>query len=100
MAEEEAIENNKNTSTEEADNSKEQKTTTTAKENKIVDPEFFSCLLQPASADSDPEYIGIRRLLLCCKAESGVHRRLVTSLLAYICCVHALCTVFVSITVN
>ncbi|RVW36628.1 WD repeat-containing protein 13 [Vitis vinifera] len=43
--------------------------------NKAVDPTFFSCLLQPSSADSDPQYIGIRRLLLRRKAESGVHRR-------------------------
>ncbi|XP_034681600.1 WD repeat-containing protein 13 [Vitis riparia] len=43
--------------------------------NKAVDPTFFSCLLQPSSADLDPQYIGIRRLLLCRKAESGVHRR-------------------------
>ncbi|PON77408.1 Guanine nucleotide-binding protein, beta subunit [Trema orientale] len=40
-----------------------------------VDPELFSCLLQPASSDADPDYIGIRRLLLRRKAESGVLRR-------------------------
>ncbi|CAL1384899.1 unnamed protein product [Linum trigynum] len=41
-----------------------------------VDPEFFCCLLQPANADSDPDYLGIRRLLLHRKAESGSVRRL------------------------
>lgn len=51
------------------------------KENKenVIDPELFSCILQPATADSDPDYIGVRRLLLFRKAESGVRRRLVTS---------------------
>lgn len=48
------------------------------KENvNLKDPELFSCLLQPASADSDPGYIGIRRLLLFRKAESGVCSRMV-----------------------
>ncbi|XP_027354574.1 WD repeat-containing protein 13 [Abrus precatorius] len=43
---------------------------------KSTDPELFCCLLQPATADCDPEYIGIRRLLLYRKAEAGVlHRR-------------------------
>ncbi|KAH9656936.1 wd repeat-containing protein 13 [Citrus sinensis] len=48
------------------------------KENKenVIDPELFSCMLQPATADSDPDYIGVRRLLLFRKAESGVRRRL------------------------
>lgn len=41
-----------------------------------VDPELFSCLLQPIAADSDLDYIGIRRLLLRRKAESGAHRRI------------------------
>ncbi|XP_035540314.1 WD repeat-containing protein 13-like isoform X2 [Juglans regia] len=45
------------------------------KKNEHVDPELFSCLLQPVTADSDPVYIGIRRLLLYRKAESGVFRR-------------------------
>lgn len=45
------------------------------KKGKNVDPELFSCLLQPTSSDSDPDYIGIRRLLLHRKAESGVLRR-------------------------
>ncbi|XP_030510410.2 uncharacterized protein LOC115725120 [Cannabis sativa] len=44
-----------------------------AKEN--VDPEFFSCLLQPTTSDADLNYIGIRRFLLHRKAESGVLRR-------------------------
>ena len=47
---------------------------------KNVDPELFSCLLQPVTSDSDPDYIGIRRLLLYRKAESGVRRRLVNFL--------------------
>ncbi|KAJ4827476.1 hypothetical protein Tsubulata_006822 [Turnera subulata] len=47
-----------------------------SKNAKNVDPELFCCLLQPASNDSDPDYIGIRRLLLYRKAQSGVHRRL------------------------
>lgn len=45
------------------------------KKGKNVDPELFSCLLQPKSSDSDPEYVGIRRLLLHRKAESGVFSR-------------------------
>lgn len=40
------------------------------------DPELFSCLLQPLSnADGDPNYVGIRRLLLHRKALSGFLRR-------------------------
>ncbi|KAH9696388.1 wd repeat-containing protein 13 [Citrus sinensis] len=52
------------------------------KENKenVIDPELFSCMLQPATADSDPDYIGVRRLLLFRKAESGVRRRLAKKL--------------------
>uniref|UniRef100_F6I3I8 Uncharacterized protein n=1 Tax=Vitis vinifera TaxID=29760 RepID=F6I3I8_VITVI len=42
--------------------------------HEVVDPTFFSCLLQPSSADSDPQYIGICHLLLYRKAKSGVHR--------------------------
>jgi hypothetical protein len=49
----------------------------TKKDN--VDRELFSCLLQPVTADSDPQYIGIRRLLLFRKAESGALRRRVCS---------------------
>ncbi|CAI9103756.1 OLC1v1002299C2 [Oldenlandia corymbosa var. corymbosa] len=45
------------------------------KQNLATDPESFSCVLQPSPADSDPNYIGIRRLLLFRKAESGVLRR-------------------------
>ncbi|KAM7479337.1 hypothetical protein LguiA_027550 [Lonicera macranthoides] len=45
------------------------------KEDFTSDPEFFSCMLQPCPADSDPNYIGIRRLLLYRKAQSGVLRR-------------------------
>ncbi|XP_062175795.1 uncharacterized protein LOC133880849 [Alnus glutinosa] len=45
----------------------------TKKDN--VDRELFSCLLQPVTADSDPRYIGIRRLLLFRKAESEALRR-------------------------
>ncbi|GFP85907.1 WD repeat-containing protein 13 [Phtheirospermum japonicum] len=45
------------------------------KEVVTSDPEFFSCLLQPSPRDSDPNYIGIRRLLLHRKAQAGVIRR-------------------------
>ncbi|XP_049410535.1 uncharacterized protein LOC125873705 [Solanum stenotomum] len=45
------------------------------KKDFTANPEFFSCMLQPAPADSDPNYIGIRRFLLLRKAESGVLRR-------------------------
>ncbi|KAD5318275.1 hypothetical protein E3N88_18221 [Mikania micrantha] len=45
------------------------------KEDVTEDPETFCCLLQPCPADSDPNYIGIRRLLLFRKAQSGVLRR-------------------------
>ncbi|CAK7329643.1 unnamed protein product [Dovyalis caffra] len=55
----------------ENDNNKDKET-----EKKNVDPELFSCQLQPVTSDSDPDYIGIRRLLLYRKAESGVYRRL------------------------
>ncbi|XP_077233743.1 transducin/WD40 repeat-like superfamily protein [Tasmannia lanceolata] len=48
---------------------------TTEKKNKEIDPEFFSSLLQPSTADSDPDYIGIRRLLLYRKLDSGIDRR-------------------------
>ncbi|GAV72121.1 WD40 domain-containing protein [Cephalotus follicularis] len=41
----------------------------------VVDPDLFSCMLQPPTPDSDPQYIGIRRLLLSLKAHSGVLRR-------------------------
>ena len=42
---------------------------------KSADLELFSCLLQPASSDADPHYVGVRRLLLHSKAEAGVLRR-------------------------
>ncbi|XP_024965195.1 WD repeat-containing protein 13-like isoform X2 [Cynara cardunculus var. scolymus] len=45
------------------------------KKNVTEDPETFSCMLQPCPANSDPNYVGIRRLLLFGKAESGVLRR-------------------------
>lgn len=47
-------------------------------EKKNVDPELFSCLLQPVSSGADPDYVGIRRLLLHRKAESVVLRRRVS----------------------
>ncbi|CAL5388667.1 unnamed protein product [Camellia sinensis] len=48
---------------------------TKKKKDDLTDPEFFSCVLQPSPADSDADYIGIRRLLLHRKAQSGVLRR-------------------------
>lgn len=52
-------------------------------EKENVDPELFSCLLQPLTADYDLQYVGIRRLLLFRKAESGVlHRRVGSSIFA------------------
>ncbi|KAJ0798203.1 putative transcription factor WD40-like family [Helianthus annuus] len=45
------------------------------KKDVTEDPETFSCMLQPCPPDSDPNYIGIRRILLFRKAESGVLRR-------------------------
>ncbi|CAI8607535.1 unnamed protein product [Vicia faba] len=45
------------------------------KKDKNSDPEHFCCLLQPLTPDADPEYIGIRRLLLHRKAEAGALRR-------------------------
>ncbi|XP_041997793.1 WD repeat-containing protein 13-like [Salvia splendens] len=41
------------------------------KKKEDLDPEFLSCLLQPSPPDSDPNYIGIRRLLLHRKAQAG-----------------------------
>lgn len=44
------------------------------------DPEFLSCMMQPTTSDSDPQYVGIRRILLHRKAESGaISRRYVSS---------------------
>ncbi|KAG4981557.1 hypothetical protein JHK85_035515 [Glycine max] len=51
------------------------KSNDTDNERSTSDPELFCCLLQPATAEGDPEYIGIRRLLLSRKAEAGVLRR-------------------------
>lgn len=48
------------------------------KKKKHSDPELLMCLLQPCPADSDPEYIGIRRLLLSRKSQSSILRRLVS----------------------
>ncbi|KAI7748306.1 hypothetical protein M8C21_012113, partial [Ambrosia artemisiifolia] len=45
------------------------------KKDVTEDPETFSCMLQPCPPDSDPNYIGIRRILLFRKAQSGVLRR-------------------------
>lgn len=47
------------------------------KKKKNADPQLLICLLQPAPADSDPDYIGIRRLLLSRKPQSPFQRRLV-----------------------
>lgn len=50
-----------------------------------TDPELFCCLLQPSSADagngdSDPSYVGVRRLLLHRKALAGAGSRKVRAL--------------------
>ncbi|KAK8505863.1 hypothetical protein V6N12_042887 [Hibiscus sabdariffa] len=50
---------------------------TTRKKVSSKDPEVFCCVLQPSASDSgNEEYIGIRRILLARKAESGCYRRL------------------------
>ncbi|KAJ4716581.1 WD repeat-containing protein 13-like [Melia azedarach] len=72
MAEEEIVNQSSSTTPKKEENNNGDSNN---KEN-VVDPELFSCLLQPPSADSDPDYIGIRRLLLFRKAESGICRRL------------------------
>lgn len=46
-----------------------------SEEDKNVDLEFVSCLLHPTTADSDPQYVGIRRLLLHRKGQSIIARR-------------------------
>ncbi|KAJ9703110.1 hypothetical protein PVL29_004750 [Vitis rotundifolia] len=51
----------------------EKSSSSVEEKNKAMDQTFFSCLLQPLSADSDPQYIRIRGLLLYRKAEFGVH---------------------------
>lgn len=45
------------------------------KQKKNMDRELLSCLLQPTSIGVDPDYIGMRRLLLHRKAEAAVLRR-------------------------
>ncbi|KAL8096917.1 uncharacterized protein LOC141683190 [Apium graveolens] len=40
-----------------------------------ADPEHISCMLQPCRADSDPNYTGIRRLLLSRKPHASLLRR-------------------------
>ncbi|KAI4298297.1 hypothetical protein L6164_031874 [Bauhinia variegata] len=57
----------------EAEEQEKEKNKNNKKRN--ADPELFSYLLQPVSAERDPEYIGVRRLLLYRKAEAGVFRR-------------------------
>ncbi|XP_010933087.1 uncharacterized protein [Elaeis guineensis] len=41
------------------------------REKPAMDPEFWSCLLQPQIGHNDPDYVGIRRLLLHRKAQSS-----------------------------
>lgn len=53
------------------------------KKNEELDPEFFSCLLQPSTTGNDPDYVGIRRLLLHRKAQAGVHGRIVRILIFF-----------------
>lgn len=48
------------------------------KKKKHSDPELLMCLLQPCPAGSDPEYIGIRRLLLSRKSQPSINRRRVS----------------------
>lgn len=66
MAEDQAME--KISSEDEDDKNQKKK----KNEDYLSDPEFFSCVFQPSPADSDLLYIGIRRLLLHRKAQSGV----------------------------
>lgn len=44
-------------------------------EEAVLDPELFSCLLQPSVPDAEGEYVGVRRLLLYRKAQAGISRR-------------------------
>ncbi|KAM3743218.1 hypothetical protein ACB098_07G127600 [Castanea mollissima] len=60
-----------NSSAEEEEDKAEKK----KKEKENVDPELFSCLLQPVTSDSNSDYISVRRFLLFRKANSGVLRR-------------------------
>lgn len=61
--------------TEDGSSTKEGEEVEKEKQKKNVDPELLSCLLQPMSIGVDPDYIGIRRLLLYRKAEAAVLRR-------------------------
>ncbi|KAK3006764.1 hypothetical protein RJ639_016205 [Escallonia herrerae] len=54
------------------------------KDDVTADPVVFSCMLQPSTSDSDPNYVGVRRLLLFRKAESGVLRRKVYFVLIWV----------------
>lgn len=71
MAEQRIEEKKINSSAEEEEDEAKKK----KKEKENVDPELFSCLLQPVTSDSDSDYISIRRFLLFGKANSGVLRR-------------------------
>ena len=42
---------------------------------KSEDAELFTCMLQPLNSDADPDYVGIRRILLHRKASAGVVQR-------------------------
>ncbi|OWM83885.1 hypothetical protein CDL15_Pgr004316 [Punica granatum] len=53
----------------------EEKVEKQEKEKETLDPDLFCCLLQPWSSEADPDYVGVRRLLLHRKALSGVLRR-------------------------
>ncbi|XP_004150062.1 WD repeat-containing protein 13 isoform X1 [Cucumis sativus] len=61
--------------TEDGSSMKEGEEVEKEKSKKNVDPELLSCLLQPMSIGVDPDYIGIRRLLLYRKAEAAIFRR-------------------------
>ena len=74
MAEQRIEEKKINSSAEEEEDEAEKK----KKQKENVDPELFSCLLQPVTSDSDSDYISVRRFLLFSKANSGVLRRRVS----------------------
>ncbi|XP_010530815.1 PREDICTED: WD repeat-containing protein 13 [Tarenaya hassleriana] len=42
------------------------------KKKQSPDPEYLCCMMQPITTDTDPVYVGVRRLLLRRKSESGV----------------------------
>lgn len=67
----------------EDDNGEAKKENGNVKKNEELDPEFFSCLLQPSTTGNDTDYVGIRRLLLHRKAQSGVHGRIVRILIFF-----------------